>query len=99
MVVWWILWYHLWYQGSLGQTYRESFSTPPDSSLLAEQAHDASLTIETKKAELTNNLIAGTAGGFVGTAINTPCTSSHPSPHCQHSAVAVPQKVVLQSNR
>lgn len=28
---------------------------------------------QTKSAELTNNLIAGTIGGFIGTALNTPC--------------------------
>lgn len=30
---------------------------------------------QTKKGELLNNLAAGTVGGFVGTTLNTPCTS------------------------
>jgi hypothetical protein len=30
---------------------------------------------QTKSGELTNNLIAGTVGGFVGTVLNTPCAS------------------------
>lgn len=29
--------------------------------------------VQTKQAELRNNLLAGTIGGFIGTAINTPC--------------------------
>jgi hypothetical protein len=30
------------------------------------------ITFQTNKARLTNDLIAGTIGGFVGTALNTP---------------------------
>jgi hypothetical protein len=31
------------------------------------------LTSQTKTQEITNNLVAGTVGGFAGTALNTPC--------------------------
>lgn len=34
-------------------------------------------SVQTKTQEITNNLIAGTVGGFVGTALNTPCQSCY----------------------
>lgn len=35
---------------------------------------------QTKSGELANNFISGAVGGFVGTAVNTPCASTRSSP-------------------
>lgn len=45
------------------------------SPLLHARSHAAdALRRQTKSAELFNNFVSGAIGGFVGTALNTPCT-------------------------
>jgi hypothetical protein len=61
----WILWSYL-----LGQVFATKAYC---------QFHSCSLYVfanfQTKTQEITNNLTAGTVGGFIGTALNTPCKS------------------------
>ena len=65
MVERWVLWCYLLGQVVVAQVYRQY-------SMLASQPK---LMVQTKTQEITNNLMAGTVGGFIGTALNTPCTS------------------------
>lgn len=44
-------------------------------SLLAFDLPDWTIVVQTGRARLFNDLIAGTVGGFVGTALNTPWVS------------------------
>ena len=67
MVECWILWCYLLGQVVVAQVNRQY-------SMLASQPK---LMVQTKTQEITNNLMAGTVGGFIGTALNTPCKFDH----------------------
>jgi len=66
-----------WNAGYFGAIYwvKSLLPKPTVSHSVSEKA--LSLTIQTKTQEITNNLTAGTVGGFIGTALNTPCKFDH----------------------
>jgi solute carrier family 25 2-oxodicarboxylate transporter 21 len=68
-------WRHVWWNaGYFGCIYWTKSLLPKPTVSISPHIHSPyELTSQTKTQEITNNLVAGTVGGFAGTALNTPC--------------------------
>ena len=69
-------WRHMWWNaGYFGAIYWVKSLLPKSTVSIPFAKQAIRLTFQTKTQEITNNLMAGTVGGFIGTALNTPCKS------------------------
>ena len=71
-------WRHWWWNGGyFGAIFYVKSLLPKPKVNLKHSSGGSALTDcdpQDKTAEVVNNLISGTVGGFVGTTLNTPCT-------------------------